>query len=52
LGIENAIVHVVFGILISFIGPIIAAKVMGYFKWLDFLLYPNKYVRINLIDNH
>jgi hypothetical protein len=45
VGVENAFAHVTLGILISFIGPIIAAKIMSYFKWLDFLIYPNKYVK-------
>jgi hypothetical protein len=44
IGITNAGVHVIFGLLIGFIGPVIAAKVMRYSKCLDFLLYPNKYV--------
>jgi hypothetical protein len=44
IGVTNAGVHVIFGLLIGFIGPVIAAKLMSKFKWLDFLLYPNKYV--------
>jgi hypothetical protein len=47
VGVEEAFVHVTLGILISFIGPIIAAKVMSCFKWLDFWIYPNKYVKVN-----
>lgn len=46
VGIENAAVHVVLGIGISFIGPIIAAQIMKKTKWLEFFLYPNKFVRI------
>jgi fucose 4-O-acetylase-like acetyltransferase len=45
IGITNAGVHVIFGLLIGFIGPVIAAKVMSRFKCLDFLLYPNRYVK-------
>ena len=39
-GIENAAVHVVLGLGISFAGPIIAAWIMKKTKWLEFFLYP------------
>lgn len=42
IGIENAVVHVVLGLGISFIGPIVAAWIMKKTKWLEFFLYPNK----------
>jgi membrane-bound acyltransferase YfiQ involved in biofilm formation len=45
MGITSAAVHVTLGLLISFAGPIAAAKVMSYFKGLDFLLYPNRYIK-------
>lgn len=45
-GIENAVIHVVLGLSISFVGPIIAAWVMKKMKWLEFFLYPNKFVKI------
>ena len=41
-GIENAVIHVVLGLGISFIGPIIAAWIMKKTKWLEFFLYPNR----------
>lgn len=41
-GIENAEIHVVLGLGISFIGPIIAAWIMKKTKWLEFFLYPNR----------
>lgn len=46
IGIENAVIHVVLGLGISFIGPIIAAWIMKKTKWLEFFLYPNKFVKI------
>ena len=46
LGIENAVLHVVLGLGISFAGPIIAACIMKKTKWLEFFLYPNKFVKI------
>ena len=46
MNITNGILHVFFGICISFVGPIIAAMVMKHFKCLNFLLYPGKYVKI------
>lgn len=46
VGINNAVVHVAFGLSISFAGPIIAAWIMKKTKWLEFFLYPGKYVKI------
>lgn len=41
--IENPVIHIVFGITGSFVGPIIAAAVMERLK-LDVFIYPNKYL--------
>ena len=38
-------IHVVLGLVISFAGPIIAAWIMKKTKWLEFFLYPNKFIR-------
>ena len=46
LGIGSSAIHVVLGLGISFIGPIIAAWIMRKTKWLEFFLYPNKFVKI------
>jgi len=45
IGIENAVIHVVLGLGISFIGSIIAAWIMKKTKWLEFFLYPNKIIK-------
>ena len=45
VGIENAVIHVVLGLGISFVGPIIAAWIMKKTKWLEFFLYPNKVIK-------
>ena len=45
IGIENAVIHVVLGLGITFVGPIIAAWIMKKMKWLEFFLYPNKLIR-------
>ena len=45
VGIENAVAHIVLGLSISFVGPIIAAWIMKKTKWLEFFLYPNKLVK-------
>lgn len=45
IGIENAVIHVVLGLGISFVGPISAAWIMKKIKWLEFFLYPNKFIR-------
>ncbi|MBR5289147.1 MAG: acyltransferase [Clostridia bacterium] len=46
-GISSPAVHIVTGILISFIGPVVAAEIMGRFRFLDILLYPLKYIRLD-----
>ena len=38
--------HVVWGMAISFIGPILAATVMKKSKWLEFFLYPGKFIKM------
>ena len=45
-GILNPIIHVLFGLTISFIGPIVADIVMRKIKYIDFVLYPNRYIKI------
>lgn len=37
-------IHVVLGLGISFVGPIIVAWIMKKTKWLEFFLYPNKLI--------
>lgn len=46
LGIQNATTHVILGIGISFIGPMLAAIIMKKSKWLEFFLYPGKFIRM------
>lgn len=46
LGIQNAVIHVILGIAISFIGPMIAAIIMKKSKWLEFFLYPGKFIKM------
>lgn len=45
VGIENAVIHVVLGLGISFSGPIMAAWIMKKTKWLEFFLYPNQFLK-------
>lgn len=47
LGITTPTVHVVCGLTISFIGPIIAATIMEKIK-MDIVIYPEKYIKISL----
>lgn len=44
LGITNSAIHIVLGLIITFIGPIIATVLMEKLH-LDFLLYPLKYTK-------
>lgn len=47
LAIKNVLIHVVLGIAISFVGPIIAAIIMKKSKWLEFFLYPKKFIKVS-----
>lgn len=44
--IENSAVHMVCGITISFIGPIVTAEIMKKMKVLEIFLYPEKFVKV------
>ena len=44
IGITNAVIHVIMGLGISFVGPTVAAWIMKKTKWLEFFLYPNKFL--------
>lgn len=46
IGVTNAVIHVVLGLGVSFAGPIVAAWIMRKTKWLEFFLYPNKFIKI------
>lgn len=46
VGIQNAMLHAVLGIAISFIGPMIAAISMKKSRWLEFFLYPGKFIKM------
>lgn len=45
VGIGNAVIHVVLGLGISFVGPIMTAWIMKKTKRLEFFLYPNKIIK-------
>ena len=43
-GIQSAVVHVVIGIIISFVGPVLAMRVLEMLK-LDWLVYPRRLLK-------
>ena len=45
LNITNPVVHISIGLFICLAGPIIASITMNKVKYLDFVLYPTKYIR-------
>ena len=45
LGIRNSVVHILFGLIISFVGPIITMNLLTIFKPMDFIVYPGKYLK-------
>lgn len=52
LGITNLFVHVICGLLITFIGPIFVAFLFSKVKWLEFFLYPNKVIKKPKHEKH
>lgn len=46
IGVNNAVIHITLGIVISIFGPIITACVMEKTKYLNFLIYPGRYITI------
>lgn len=46
ISVRNAAIHVVCGLAISFLGPIAVSEIMKRVKFLDFFLYPGKYIKI------
>lgn len=45
-GVEDALIHAVMGLAASFVGPILAAKIMKKLKYPEFLLYPGNFIKI------
>jgi len=45
LGIRQPAIHIAAGLLISFLGPIAAGMIMQKYAFMDFFLYPGKYLR-------
>ena len=46
IGIDNFVIHTIFGLLFSFIGPILATEIINRVRGLDFILYPTKYINM------
>lgn len=44
-GITQVFVHVSLGFVIGFIGPVLAMTLMEHFPPLDFLVFPNRYIK-------
>ncbi len=45
LGIMNPVVHIVIGLIVSFICPIFAMMILEKLKPLDFIIYPGRYIK-------
>ena len=46
LGIHGALIHLILGVAISFIGPMIAEVILKRLKWLEFIVYPGKFIHV------
>lgn len=46
LGITNLGIHIVLGLIVSFVGPIIAILIIEKIGKLDFIIYPTKYIKV------
>ncbi|MBE6959430.1 MAG: acyltransferase [Ruminococcaceae bacterium] len=44
LGVTNAILHVVVGLVVTFAGPILVGIILKKLKWAEFILYPGKFI--------
>ncbi len=51
IGVENPAVHIISGLVISFIGPIITAELAYKFKFIDFFFNPTKYILKTVKNN-
>jgi len=47
-GIENIVVHTLVGVSVSLMGPIIVSGIMKKSKWMEFFLYPGKYIKTKM----
>lgn len=45
--LSNPLIHFIFGIAFSFLGPMLVAKVIRNIPYFNFFLYPGKYVHIS-----
>lgn len=45
LNVHSVPIHIVFGLIFAFVGPVIVAWIMSKIKYIDFLLYPGKYIK-------
>lgn len=46
LGISNPVIHILTGLIASFVGPILTIFVANKFKPFDFVFYPQRYIHI------
>ncbi|MDD6276804.1 MAG: acyltransferase [Clostridia bacterium] len=51
VGIDSLLIHISLGLSVAFLGPIAAAIIMRKTKWLEFLLYPSKFIKIRTREN-
>lgn len=52
IGISHPVVQIVVGVVFSFAGPILAARLMKKLKWPEFLLYPSRFIKGNHHDEN
>lgn len=46
LGVASAALHIPLGLIVGFVGPVLAMLIMERLKPLDFLVYPNRYIKL------
>lgn len=51
VGIYNVVIHIVLGLVVTFVGPIIGMIVMEKIKPLDFIVYPTRYIKLKKKEN-
>lgn len=46
VGIDNAVLHIILGLVVTFVGPITGMIVMEKIRPLDFIVYPTRYIKL------
>lgn len=46
LGVNSVVLHIVVGLLAGWFGSVLAIEIMKKVKYVDFVFYPSKYIKL------